>query len=257
MCGRDDVVAALRRAGCVYAEDEAALLISAAASTDALEDMVDRRVAGVPLEQVLGWAEFCGLRIALEPGVFVPRRRTELLVHQAAALARDLTRPVVVELCCGSGAVSAALLSILEAPEVCAVDIDPAATRCARRNIGAGGEVYDGDLYDPLPTTLRGRVDILVANAPYVPTDAIALMPTEARDHEPRIALDGGPDGLDIHRRIAAAAPQWLAPGAHLLIETSQDQAPLTAEAMSSNGLQVSVTRSEELDATVAIGALP
>jgi release factor glutamine methyltransferase len=150
--------------------------------------------------------------------------------------------------------VSAALLSVFEAPELYATDIDPAATRCARRNIGDRGRVYDGDLYEPLPNTLRNRVDILVANAPYVPTEAIGLMPPEARDHEPRIALDGGSDGLDIHRRIAAAAQEWLAPGGHLLIETSRDQAPLTAAAMSSNGLAVSVTSSAELDATVVIG---
>jgi release factor glutamine methyltransferase len=86
--GRDDVVDALRSAGCVYAEDEADLLISAAGSTDALEDLVAQRVTGRPLEQILGWADFCGLRIIVEPGVFVPRRRTAFLVHQAAATAR-------------------------------------------------------------------------------------------------------------------------------------------------------------------------
>jgi release factor glutamine methyltransferase len=255
--GRADIVSRLRTAGCVYAEDEAGLLISAASSTDALEDMLERRVAGVPLEQILGWAEFCGIRIAVEPGVFVPRRRTEFLVHQAAALAGGLSRPLVVELCCGSGAVSAALLAVLPAPEVYAVDIDPTATRCARRNLGDRGQVYDGDLYEPLPDELRGWVDLLVANAPYVPTDSIAMMPPDARDHEPGLALDGGADGLDIHRRIAAAAQEWLAPGGHLLIETSHDQAALTAKAMRNNGLRARVTASEELDATVAIGSVP
>jgi release factor glutamine methyltransferase len=254
---RGDIVSRIRAAGCVFAEDEAELILSAAASTEALEDMVARRVAGVPVEQILGWAEFCGLRIAVAPGVFVPRRRTEFLVQQAAQLGRTLRSPVVVELCCGSGAVSAALLAVLTTPEVSAADIDPTATRCARSNLGAGAEVYDGDLYDPLPETLPGRVDLLLANAPYVPTDAIAMMPPEARDHEPRVALDGGADGLDIHRRIAAAASQWLAPGGRLLIETSRDQAPLTAEAMSSNGLRARVTSSADLDATVVIGAKP
>jgi release factor glutamine methyltransferase len=257
VAARSHIVSRLRAAGCVYAEDEAALLVSAAESADGLEDMVGRRVTGVPLEQVLGWAEFCGIRIAVEPGVFVPRRRTEFLVHQAAELGRELSSPVVVELCCGSGAVSAALLAVLVAPEVYAADIDPAATRCARRNIGADAQVYDGDLYAPLPDTLRGRVDLLVANAPYVPTDAIAMMPPEARDHEPRVALDGGTDGLDLHRRIAATATQWLAQGGHMLIETSRDQAPLTAEAMTSNGLQACVTSSDEFDATVVIGIVP
>jgi release factor glutamine methyltransferase len=254
---RSGIVDRLRAAGCVFAEDEAELLVAAARSEPGLEDLVARRVAGEPLEQILGWAEFCGLHIAVEPGVFVPRRRTELLVRQAGELGLALTHPVVVELCCGSAAVSAALLEALAAPEVHAADIDRAATRCARRNLGGRATVYDGDLYDPLPISLRGRVDLLVANAPYVPTDAIAMMPPEAREHEPRTALDGGADGLDLHRRIAAAARQWLAPAGHLLIETSRDQARFTADAMRSNGLRPRVTYSDELDATVVIGAEP
>jgi release factor glutamine methyltransferase len=248
------IVGRLRRAGCVFAEDEAELLSSAATTPGELDGLVVRRIAGEPLEQVLGWAEFCGLRIAVEPGVFVPRRRTEFLVEQAAAVGSGLRSSVVVELCCGSAAVSAALLETLAAPELYAADLDPVATHCARRNLGERGQVHDGDLYEPLPSSLRGRVDLLVANAPYVPTEAIAMMPTEARDHEPRIALDGGTDGLDIQRRIAAQAPQWLSPGGHLLIETSAEQAPLTAEAMQNNGLAAEVTRSDELDATVVVG---
>ena len=169
------------------------------------------------LEHVIGWAEFCGLRIAVESGVFVPRRRTEFLVDQAAALAKP--GAVVVDLCCGTGAVGAALTAALEQIELYAADIDPAAVRCARRNVtAAGGYVYEGDLYEPLPATLRGRVDILVANAPYVPADAIELLPREARIYESLVALDGGADGLDVQRRVATAAPLWLTPGGHLLV---------------------------------------
>src|SRR6266702_3493316 len=109
------VVTRLRAAGCVFAEDEARLLIAAAATPADLTAMVARRVAGLPLEHVLGWAEFCGLRIAIDPGVFVPRRRTELLVRQAAALTRS--QDVVVDLCCGSGAVGAALVAAVGALE--------------------------------------------------------------------------------------------------------------------------------------------
>jgi release factor glutamine methyltransferase len=227
--------------------------MSAARTPADLDTMVDRRAAGLPLEHVLGWAEFCDLRIAVDPGVFVPRRRTELLVRQAAALARP--RAVVVDLCCGSGAVGAALIAALDRVELHAADIDPAAVRCARRNVAAaGGQVYEGDLYQPLPPALRGRVDVLVVNAPYVPTDAIELMPPEAREHEPRVALDGGMDGLDVQRRVAAGAPLWLAPGGHLLIETSKRQAPQTVETFTRNGLIPRVTSSDELDATVVIG---
>ena len=137
-----------------------------------------------------------------------------------------------------------------------AVDIEPAAVACARRNLGAG-RVYEGDLDTPLPASLQGRVAVVVANAPYVPTNAIALMPPEARDHEPRVALDGGADGLDVQRRVAAAAPRWLAPGGSLLIETSEQQASLTAEAATAAGFVVRVERSEELDATAVVGTLP
>ena len=248
--------------------------------------MVERRADGLPLEQVLGWAEFCGLRIAVDPGVFVPRRRTEFLVQQAILLIRgDSTPPdppgplvrgdsippdppgplippgtparpqaVIVDLCCGAGAIGAALAAAVDRAEVHAVDIDPVAVRCARRNVP--GYVHQGDLYQPLPTRLRGRIGILAANVPYVPTGEIGFLPPEARAHEPRVALDGGPDGLEVLRRVAAGAPDWLAPGGHLLIETSERQAPPAAAAFAASGLTVQVATSADLNATVVIGTL-
>lgn len=243
------VVSTLRAAGCVFAEDEAQLLVEAAHSPPELADMVGRRVAGLPLEHILGWAQFCGLRIAVDPGVFVPRRRTEFLVHEAAALVGP--GAVVVDLCCGSAAVGAALAATLGRIELHAADIDPVAVRCARRNVS---RVHEGDLYAALPADLRGRVDVLAVNAPYVPTDAIALMPPEARDHEARSALDGGPDGLDVQRRVVADAARWLAPGGHLLIETSRHQAPDTAATFAAAGLSPRVAISGEHDATVVVG---
>ena len=175
---------------------------------------------------------------------------------RAAALARP--QAVVVDLCCGSGAVGTALVAALNRVELYAVDIDPAAVRCARHNLAAtGGQAYVGDLYEPLPTTLRGRVDVLVANAPYVPTEAIGLLPPEARIHEPRVALDGGADGLDVQRGVTPAAPLWLAPGGYLLVETSQRQAPQTVETFARNGLIPRVASSDERNATVVIGTRP
>jgi len=249
------LVTRLRAAGCVFAEDEAQLLVAAATTPAELESMVERRIAGHPLEHVLGWVEFCGLRIAVGPGVFVPRRRTELLVQQAADLARSAgPSPVVVDLCCGSGAVGAALAAALDAVELHAVDIAPAAVACARANLGGTGRVYQGDLYEPLPPSLRGRVAVLVANTPYVPTESFRLLPPEARLHEPRVALDGGPDGLDVQRRITEAAAEWLAPGGHLLIETSEPQAPDLVEAFTRGGLVARLARFDELGATAVIG---
>jgi release factor glutamine methyltransferase len=272
------VVARLRGAGCVFAEDEAELLIGAASTPAELATMLDQRVAGLPLEHVLGWAEFCGLRLIVGPGVFVPRRRSEFLVRRAVASmaeveaggraaelagrrphgARRRAMPVVLDLCCGSGAVGLAVATALGGAELHAADIDPGAIGYARRNLAAaGGQVHEGDLYDPLPPDLRGRVDILVVNAPYVPTGEIGLMPPEARLHEPVVALDGGADGVRIHRRVAAEASDWLAPGGSLLIETSHRQAALTAAAMAVAGLEASTASDDNLDATVVIGRLP
>ncbi len=247
------VVTRLRAAGCVFAEDEARLIVSAARTPDELAAMVDQRAAGLPLEQVLGWAEFCGLRISVTPGVFVPRRRTEFLVRQAVTLARP--GDVIVDLCCGAGAIAAALAAAVDRAEVHAADIDPAAVRCARRNVP--GHVYQGDLYEPLPARLRGRVAILTANVPYVPTGDIGFLPPEARTHEPRTALDGGADGLDLLRRVAAGAPQWLASGGYLLIETSDRQVPSAEAAFAASGLVTRVARAQDLEATVVIGRLP
>ena len=266
----------MRAAGSVFAEDEAELLVSAAGDPASLASMVARRVAGEPVEAIVGWASFCGLRIVVAPGVFVPRRRTGLLVAEALRIVRDekhrnprssgafrdgLSDRVVVELCCGTGAVSAAILAGMGTSavelEVHAADVDPHATACARENLGGRGEVHTGDLYDAVPASLRGRIDLLVANAPYVPTSAIPLMPPEARDHEPSIALDGGPDGLDVQRRIIAGAPEWLAPGGHLIVETSRHQAAGTVVAYEAAGLGARVVIDDDLDATAVVGCRP
>lgn len=249
------IVTTLRAAGCVFAEDEAALLLSTAGTPAVLAGMVERRVAGLPLEHVLGWAEFCGMRVRVDPGVFVPRRRTEFLVRQAVGLTP--TPSVVVDLCCGSGALGAALAAALDGVELHATDVEPAAVRCARHNVGELGRVYEGDLFAPLPDSLRGRVDVLLANVPYVPTGDVELLPAEARIHEPRVALDGGGDGLDVMRRVAAEAPGWLAPGGSLLVETSERQAARAQEAVGSGGLVPRVVTSDELYATVVIGTRP
>lgn len=249
------ITATLRSAGCVFAEDEATLLLDAASDGD-LARMVERRVAGEPLEVIVGWAEFCGLRIEIDPGVFVPRRRTELLVHEAARLA---TGPaVVLDLCCGSGALGVALAHRAGPVSLYAADVEPAAVRCARRNVATvGGQVFEGDLDEPLPLSLRGAVDLLLANVPYVPTGDLGLMPPEARDHEPRVTLDGGADGLDVLRRVAAVAPTWLRPGGHLLVETSEEQAPAAVAAMTGAGLVARVVVDEDAGATVVVGTLP
>ena len=251
---RAAIVARLRAAGSVWAEDEADLLISSAASPAELHALVGRRVDGQPLEHILGWARFCGLRVVVAPGVFIPRTRTELLVRTAVTLI-DHRDAVVLDLCCGSGAVGAAIASTAAGQiDLFAVDIDPASIACAHRNLEPwGARVYEGDLFTPLPDHLLGSVDLLVANVPYVPTGAIGLLPREARLYESLIALDGGVDGLDLLRRVGTEAPHWLAPHGHFIVETSQAQSPTTVEVLQRAGLTARVVTDAQLDATAVI----
>jgi release factor glutamine methyltransferase len=243
------LVAALRAAGCVFAEEEARLLLDEASSPGELMAWAARRMAGEPLEYVVGWAEFAGVRVAVDPGVFVPRRRSELLVAVALREPAD----VVVDLCCGTAAFGAALTRHWPRAEVHAADADPAAVTCARRNLPPE-RVHEGDLYAALPAELEGEIDLVVANAPYVPTEAIATMPRDARDHEHRIALDGGVDGLEVLRRVAADAPTWLRPGGRLLVETGRDQADAMVAIVTATGLSAAVETDDDLGATVVAG---
>jgi release factor glutamine methyltransferase len=236
------IVQRLRLAGCVFAEDEAALLVAATDDHAELEAMLASRVAGVPLEHVLGWAEFCGLRVAVGPGVFVPRPRTEVLV--GLAVARSAPGAVVLDLCCGSGAVGLAVAAFLAGAVVYAADLDPVAVAVARRNLPPE-RVFEGDLFDALPGSLAGAIDALVVVAPYVPTGEISLLPHEARDFEPWLALDGGDDGLDTVRRIVAGAAAWLAAEGCLFTEVSELQAPTVVALAEAAGLHAEIVGGE------------
>jgi release factor glutamine methyltransferase len=247
-----ELVNRLRAAGCVFAEDEAALLVDEAASEADLDRMTDLRISGVPLEYILGWVEFAGRRFAVSPGVFVPRRRTELLARCAISLLPRKNPSSVVDVCCGCGAIGATIASEVAGVRLYACDIDPVAIRSAGENLDAvGGQAFRGDLYEPLPLELRGNVDQIVANAPYVPTDDIALMPPEARDHEPRSALDGGADGLDILRRVVREAPTWLSPGGVVLVEVSEQQAPHLVAVAKDIGRAGELVTDEEIGGSV------
>lgn len=245
-----EAILRLRAAGCVFAEDEAAVLAGAAADEATLAAMVERRALGEPLEQVVGYADFCGVRVRLRPGVFVPRVRSELLVRTAAEVA--VRGSVVVDLCCGSGALGLAVRALRPGIELHAADVDPVAVACARDNLD--GNVYEGDLYDALPATLRGRIAVLLANVPYVATRHIPLLPAEARDHEPHSALDGGDDGLDVFRAVVAGAGEWLAPGGIVLSEITEAQAGSAIEAVRAADLDADLRYDEELEARAIRG---
>ncbi|MGN6409733.1 MAG: putative protein N(5)-glutamine methyltransferase [Curtobacterium sp.] len=253
---RDALAARLRAAGSVFAEDEADLLLEAG-DGDAvrLRALVQRRLGDEPLEYVLGWAAFDGHRLRVTPGVFVPRARTTVVVEQAARRLHRYDR--VVDLCCGVGAISVALLRRVGALDLVAADIDPAAVEVAAENIGDRGIVVAGDLFAPLPDRFRGAVDVIAVNAPYVPTASIPMMPSEARDHEHRVALDGGADGLDLHRRIASGAGEWLRPGGAVVIEVSAAQASASASVFAAAGLAATVESDDEVDGTCVVATRP
>jgi release factor glutamine methyltransferase len=204
----DDVVERLRAAGCVFAEDEAQLL-------GGDEALIARRIAGERIEHVRGGTEVCGLRIEVEPGVFIPRPQTEALAEQAASLQPR----IALDLFAGCGAIACVVKSRNPHARVVAAELDEAALACARRNAERFGvEVVASDVDAGVAAELEGRVDVLTANVPYVPTRELAFVP---HDGEPDAALDGGGDGLDWVRRVIAVAPRWLRPGGVLLYEQS------------------------------------
>jgi release factor glutamine methyltransferase len=250
----------LAAAGCVSADAEADWLLEEArdpegsgepqggapVNQEGLRAMVARRVAGEPLQYVIGWAPFGRLRLAVGPGVFVPRPETEGLADRAATRLRATPgRRTAVDLCTGSGAIACFLASEAPGTRVLATELDPGALAWARVNADRYGvELLAGDLDAPLPAELAGRVDVLCANVPYVPSEAIATLPTDVRDHEPRLSLDGGPDGLDVFRRLAGRAGHWLAPGGWLYCEIGEDQAEEAAAILTGAGLaEVAVHR--------------
>lgn len=254
MSSLGSVARRLRESGCVFAEDEAVLLLQAA-SGEALDRLVERRCLGEPLEHLLRWVELDGHRLSVGPGVFVPRRRTRLLARLARRAASQVDGPVV-ELCCGVAPVAALVGDLGPGRAVHVADLDPVALEHAARN-APHASLHQGDLFAALPSSLRGQVGVLAANAPYVPTGRIADMPPEARDHEPHVTLDGGVDGVDVHRRIAGEVRDWLVPGGVVLVETSRDQAELSRDVLAAAGLATRVHEDDGLDATVVTAVSP
>lgn len=260
------VTEALRRAGCVAADDEADELLQAAGrgspagpdlarpDPDRLAAMVARRCAGEPLAWIVGTAPFCGLRLAVHPGVYVPRPQTEAMARWAVrCLPPDGS---AVDLCTGSGAVALVLARVRPRASVLATEADPVAAACARAN---GLAVLDGDLDAPLPPSLAGSVDVVTAVVPYVPTPEMHLLPRDVMAHEPRAALDGGPDGCTVLRRAVAAGARLLRPGGWVVLELGGDQAKLLAPDLATAGFgAVTVLRDEDGDVrAVAARRLP
>jgi release factor glutamine methyltransferase len=215
----------LAAAGFLSAGEEAEELQARAGGDGrVLEELVERRLAGEPLAWIVGSAAFCGLRVRVDPGVYVPRPHTEGLALRAAE--RLPAHGTAVDVCTGSGSVAAVLADRRPGATVLATDVDERAIACARSNCV---DARRGDLYAPLPAALQGRVDLVTGVVPYVPTAALASLQRDTFTHESALAYDGGPDGTAILRRALAGSRAVLRPGGALLLELGGDQAGLLA----------------------------
>ena len=218
---RSSVARTLAAAGSVAPNEEAEELVRAAAGDAAtLADLVRRRATGEPVAWLTRSVTFCDIRVGVLPGVYVPRWQTEPLARRAASLLAP--GGVAVDLCTGSGAIALVLTAAAPSARVVATELEDTAVACARAN---GVEVFAGFLDEPLPRSLEGRVDVLTAVVPYVPTDELRLLPRDVRAFEPRLALDGGVDGTDVLAEVVRRSPRWLRPGGWLLLELGGDQA--------------------------------
>jgi release factor glutamine methyltransferase len=229
---RTRFIHALAEAGFVAPDAEAdALFAASSEGIGPLEDLLARRLSGEPLAWITGWVDFCGVRVHVAPGVFVPRPHTQAMARRAVTLLPP--NGVAVDICTGSGAVAVVLGSTHPSATVVATDIDPIAVACARRN---GVDALEGDLDEPLSPSMHGRVDVMTAVVPYVPTEELPFLPRDVVANEPAHALDGGPGGTSMLLRVAEAAPRWLRPGGSVLLELGGDQFDEGATALAEIG---------------------
>jgi len=231
---RASVIYRLTQAGCIAAPEEADELMRAAGDDeDVLGDLVSRRTHGEPIAWLTGAVTFCGVELVVAPGVYVPRWQTEPLARRAV----DLLPPagVAVDLCTGAGAIAAVVAAAAPTARVLATELDETAADCARRN---GIEVFEGFLDDPIPHELEHRVDVLTAVVPYVPTEALRLLPRDVRAYEPRLALDGGAGGTAFLTEVARRSSRWLRPGGWVLLELGGDQAAPVARLLEGLGFE-------------------
>jgi len=223
------VVNRLMAAGCVAADEEAEELMAAAPNDDTLEGWIRRRERGEPLAWIVGTVQFCGQTLHVDPGVYVPRYQSEELAHRAAQLLPG-NGGRAVDLCTGAGAIAAHLMAEVPTATVVGIDIDARAVLCARRN---GVFALVAELGEPLRPAI---FDLVTAVAPYVPTGKLGLLPADVQRYEPRLALDGGDDGLDLVRRIVTCAARLLRPGGWLLTELGGDQHEALGPTLAASG---------------------
>ena len=200
-----------------------------------------RRLTGEPLAWITGGTDFCGLRVCVHPGVYVPRSHSEGLARLAAQRLR--AGGLAIDLCTGSGAIARVLADAHPSARVLATDVDERAVACARIN---RVEALHGDLFAPLPAELEARADVVVAVVPYVPTPDLALLQRDTLTFESAVGYDGGPDGLAVLRRVVAEAPRWLRPGGTLLLELGGGQGEALHDDLARQGFATITTLTDE-----------
>jgi release factor glutamine methyltransferase len=229
----EEIASRLRAAGCVAAEEEAAELSEAAGGDPgALQALVGRRCQGEPLAWLIGSVLFCGARVAVHDGVYVPRWQSEPMALEAVA--RLPAEGTAVDLCTGSGAIALVMAQQRPSARVLATEIDPVARACAESN---GVEVYLGDLTAALPAD-SGEIDVVVGVLPYVPTNQMRFLPRDVREYEAPRALDGGDRGTDVLVRAITDVASLLRPGGSLLLEIGGEQDVHLAPVLAANGYQ-------------------
>lgn len=194
-------------------------------------ELVRRRTDGCPVAYLVGSKEFFSLEFEVNPSVLIPRPDTETLVTECLRLARAMPEPRIIDIGTGSGCIAVSIAKRHKTAVVTAVDVSPTALEVARRNAEKHGvadriRFFEGDLFAPVPE--GERFDFVLSNPPYIPAEDLAGLQREVRDHEPHLALDGGPGGFDVFDRLITAARSYLEPGGHLMIEIG---APQEAEA--------------------------
>jgi release factor glutamine methyltransferase len=242
---REALTELLESEGFVAAGEEACeLLARAAGDADLLDALVRRRLTGEPLAWITGSTVFCGIEIRVDPGVYVPRPQSEALALRAAE--RLPADGVAIDLCTGSGAIARTLMARRRAARVVATDLDERAVACAAAN---GVDARHGDLFEPLPSAIVGRADVVAGVVPYVPTPDLGLLQRDTFAFESALSYDGGADGTGVLRRAIAGAARFLRPGGALLLELGGDEARALRGDLERHGFgEVSVLVDEDGD---------
>jgi len=199
-----------------------------------LREAVKRRALGEPLQYVTGEVAFRHIVVKVRPGVLIPRPETEVVTGELLDAIRSIEAPLVADICTGTGCIALSIASEHPGARVWASDLSALSVQVTAENAERLGltnrvSVHEGDLFDALPAELMGTLDAVVSNPPYIPSADVPELPAEVAGFEPHLALDGGPDGLVIFRRLAEQAVRWLKPGGVFVVELDERRVEMAA----------------------------